>query len=129
MASIWVAENNDAVEIAGFYSLSMAAVPLSNLSDDTKKKLPRYGNVPAVRLGRLAISRNEQGKGLGKYLLTDAIIRCLRDEIAWALFLVDAKNDTARKFYENFGFFSLKENKNNLYIPRTVIEREYSFDE
>lgn len=126
VSSIWIAIRMNSREISGFYTLSMAAVPLCSLTETFQKKLPRYGNVPAVRLGRLAVSLKEQGKGLGKYLLMDSIKRCLNDEIAWALFLVDAKDDSTRKFYENFGFFSFKSQTNNLYMPRTIIESELS---
>lgn len=129
VTTIWVATRKETNTLSGFYTLSMASIPLERLSEDIQKKLPRYGNVPAVRLGRLAIAKEEQGQGLGKYLLTDAMFRCLKNEIAWALFLVDAKNETARKFYEEVGFLSLKWNVNNLYMPRSIIERERKLDE
>lgn len=129
VSTVWVAVNKETKRIVGYYSLSMAAVPLIYLDEDLKKQLPRYGMVPAARLGRLAVSKKEQGKGLGKFLVTDAMIRCLDYKIAWALFLVDAKGEKARNFYNHLGFFSLKENPNSLYISRYVIEREYFSEE
>jgi GNAT superfamily N-acetyltransferase len=125
-ASVLVAVHKETRKIGGYFTLSMAAAPLEKLTDAVKKKLPRYGNVPAIRLGRLAVAKEEQGKGLGRFLLTEAMIRCLRNEIAWAVFLVDAKDETARRYYQRFGFFSFQENPNTLYMPRPVIEKYFS---
>lgn len=125
-ASVWVAVHRETRKIDGYFTLSMAAIPLEKLPDDVKKKLPRYGNIPAIRLGRLAISKEEQGKGLGRFLLTEAMIRCLRNEIAWAVFLVDAKDENARLYYQRFGFLSLQGNPNALYMPRSVVEKYFS---
>lgn len=126
IATIWVALRQADGKTVGFYSLSMAAVPLDALPADIQKKQPRYGNVPAIRSGRLAAALEVQGRGLGKYLFTDALLRCLRNEIAWALFLVDAKDNHSRQLYSHFGFFPFQENPNHLYLPRSVIEREYN---
>src|SRR5690606_9241071 len=112
-------------KISGYFTLSMAAIPLDNLSEALKKKLPRYGNIPAIRLGRLAVAKDEQGKGLGKFLLTEAMIRCLKNEIAWAVFLVDAKDEEAKQYYLRFGFIAFQENQNSLYIPRKMIEENF----
>lgn len=127
VASVWVAVHKETTKICGYFTLSMAAIPLDQLTDDIKKKLPRYGNIPAIRLGRLAVSKEEQGKGLGRFLLTEAMIRCLQNEIAWAVFLVDAKDDHARRYYQRFGFLSFQENPNALYMPRALIETYFSF--
>jgi GNAT superfamily N-acetyltransferase len=125
-ASVWVAVHKETRNISGYFTLSMAAIPLDKLSDKIKKKLPRYGNIPAIRLGRLAVAKKEQGKGLGRFLLTEAMILCLRNEIAWALFLVDAKDDKARFYYQHLGFISIQSNPNALYMPRPVVEKYFS---
>jgi predicted GNAT family N-acyltransferase len=104
----------------------MAAVPLEKLPHTIRKKLPLYGFVPAIRLGRLAVAKQEQGKGLGRYLLTEAMIRCLQNEIAWALLVVDAKDDAARQYYQRFGFISFQDHLNSLYLPRPLIEKYFS---
>ena len=54
----------------------------TDLQEADRKRLPNYP-VPAIRMGRLAVSINEQGKGHGDYLLAHAVARCLglRDQL------------------------------------------------
>lgn len=104
--------------ILGYYSLSAAQVDAAQLGEAVRKKLPRYP-VPCFRMGRLAIAEGQQGKGIGKLLLGSAIARCLRarkDIAAYAL-IVDAKNETAKAFYERFGFVAFLNAPLILYLP------------
>jgi predicted N-acetyltransferase YhbS len=59
-------------------------------------------------LARLAVDVQERGKGLGRGLLKDALLRTLQaSEIAGLRTLVvHAKDENARLFYERFGFES-----------------------
>ena len=122
VASVFVAEENDAGAIHGFYTLSMASVLLDELPDALRRKMPRYPTIPAVRLGRLAVAQDARGTGLGAHLLMDAMARSLASEIAWAAFVVDAKDDKARSFYEKYGFLSLRDDANHLFLPRKTVE-------
>jgi predicted N-acetyltransferase YhbS len=62
--------------------------------------------VPVILLARLAVDRSEQGQGLGKGLLKDALRRVVQaaDLIGCRALLVHAKDDAAKAFYERFGF-------------------------
>ena len=57
-------------------------------------------------LARLAVDRREQGRGLGKALLKDALLRIAgaADVIGVRAVLVLAKDEDARAFYERFDF-------------------------
>ena len=90
--------------VAGFYVLSACHIHLKDLDDDARKKLPRYPTVPAVRLGRLAVERRFQGRGLGSALIADAAMRAIRSDIAAAFLLAEAKDETAAAFYRHQGF-------------------------
>lgn len=61
---------------------------------------------PVVLLARLAVDKTPQGRGVGPALLKDALIRTARaaDTIGARALLVHAKDETARSFYEHFGF-------------------------
>ena len=59
----------DGKTIAGFYTLSAHLVNLADLPESVAKRLPRYPNVPATLLGRLAVSENFRGQGIGELLL------------------------------------------------------------
>lgn len=78
-------------KIVGFYTLSAASIILTSLPNGTGRKMPRYPSVPAIRLGRLAVDASKQGQHIGSLLVLDALRRACRNELAWAIFLVDAK--------------------------------------
>jgi GNAT superfamily N-acetyltransferase len=122
IATVFVAEDAGSGVVHGFYTLSMAAILLDRLPEALARKMPRYPTVPAVRLGRLAVHQAARGRGLGTHLLMDAFARSLRSEIAWAAFIVDAKDDSARAFYVRFGFASVRDERNHLFLPRATLE-------
>ncbi|MDR3415599.1 MAG: GNAT family N-acetyltransferase [Nevskia sp.] len=104
--------------VLGYYSLSNSQIAGEQLSEDEAKTLPRHA-VPAVMLARLAVDRSQQGKRYGQWLLMDAIKRCAlvgQQSGVYAL-LVDAKNDTAKRFYERFGFTAIVGHPMTLYLP------------
>ena len=62
---------------------------------------------PSARIRREAtVDRSEAGRGLGKALLKDALLRFLgaQEIVASRVLLVHAIDDDARLFYEHFGF-------------------------
>ena len=92
------------MDIIGYYTLTATSIALNALSPEIVKKLPRYPVVPAVLLGRLAVARAAQGRGLGSTLLADALKRTSRAEFGVFAMVVDAKDEAAQHFYEHFGF-------------------------
>ena len=103
--------------IAGFYTLSATSVAVTDLPASNAKKLPRYPLVPAVRMGRLAVSNAHQGLGLGAALLANALQRAASADIAAYAFVVDAKDDQAARFYVHHGFISLPSTALTLFLP------------
>ena len=57
-------------------------------------------------LARLAVDKREQGKGIGRGLLKDALQRTTQaaDIAGIRAMVVHAKNDEARAWYEQFDF-------------------------
>jgi GNAT superfamily N-acetyltransferase len=103
--------------VGGYYTLSSTAVKLAELPENVARRLPRYPLVPATLLGRLAIDRRFQGRGYGRVLLADALLRVVRSEIASFAVVVDAKDDTARRFYERESFLPLLDEPMKLFRP------------
>jgi len=122
MAAPFVLVLGDGV-IAGYYTLSSTSVQLSELPEQTTRKLPKYPLVPATLLGRLAVDRRQQGKGYGRFLLADALYRAARSEIASFAVIVDAKDDSARRFYERESFLPFPEQPMKLFRPMVDIRR------
>ena len=115
----------DGKAIAGYYTLSQFSVKLGDLPAGTVRRLPRYPQVPATLMGRPAVDRRYQGKGVGELLLMDALRRCLAAsrEIASAAVVVDAKDSRSSAFYRKYGFLDLPAIPNRLFLPMKTIEQ------
>jgi ribosomal protein S18 acetylase RimI-like enzyme len=109
-------------KICGYYTLSNAGVRLEDIPEHLHKKLPKYPSVPAILLGRLAIDKAMQGQGLGSELMADAIFRSLNNFSAWAVMVVQAKDDKACAFYRKFQFLPLMDDPHHLYVRKVDIE-------
>lgn len=112
------AEDSKKLPIFGFYTLATGHVESTRLPADKRKRLPRYP-VPVLRMAQLGVDASQQGKGYGELLLVNALRRCARvsDEIGAYAIVVDALNDEVRSFYERYGFMSLAEDRNELFLP------------
>lgn len=117
VATCFVAIPTAQEQIAGYYTLAATSIALSAVAADIVRKLPRYPVVPAALLGRLAVSKEWRGKGLGSMLLADALLRTARTELGVFAMLVDAKDAAARRFYEHFGFTLLLDHDRRLMLP------------
>lgn len=109
--------------VVGFYTLSSTAIELASLPVELSKKLPRYPEVPAILIGRLA--RDLMFPSVGSLLLADAITRCIRvaKEIAASVIVVDSKGEAASRFYEKFGFISLPKLTDRMFLPMLTAEK------
>lgn len=120
LARVFVASPpGQAQRVAGFYTLSAASISVDSLPDKWRKKLPRYP-VPVAILGRLAVSRDAQGQGLGSILLADACKRvaAASETLAVVALVVDAKSERAAAFYQHFGFIELPGQPGRWFLPR-----------
>jgi len=110
-------------EIAGYYTLASYSVSPGELPPNVAKKLPRYPQIPAAMLGRLAIAEKYQGQGLGEHLLLDAMKRSLDQSRVMGLFalFIDAKGDNAADFYRRYEFIPLPTNPLRLFLPMKTI--------
>ncbi|KAA6184249.1 GNAT family N-acetyltransferase [Thiohalocapsa marina] len=122
VARVFVASPVEQVQvICGFYTLSAASIAAETLPDNWRKKLPRYP-VPVALLGRLAVSRQFSGQGLGSILLADACRRvaAASETLAVAAIVVDAKSASAAAFYQHFGFTEFPGQPGRWMLPRSA---------
>jgi len=98
-------------------------IDLGELPELIVRKLPRYPLVPATLLGRLAVDRRRQGKGYGRFLLADALYRAAGSEIASFAVIVDAKDDSARRFYERESFLPFPDQPMELFRPMADLKQ------
>jgi len=101
--------------VRGFYTLCASAIEADELPADVARRLPRYGLLPVTLLGRLAVDKPYHAKGVGQFLLLDALRRSLEHSksIGAMAIVVHAKDRQAAQFYQQFGFEPFKENPLN----------------
>ena len=126
MANCFVAVVEGRSAVAGYYTLSATSVFFDSLPEAFRKRLPRYPAVPAALLGRSAVDLQHRGKGLGEALLLDAVRRTLRADLAAAIFVVDAKNEEATRFYRTYSFLEIGPGLTKLYLPTTEIAKLFA---
>lgn len=123
VAVVFVLIDTSATRIAGYYTLSASDVGLDALPESARKRLPLYENVPTALLGRLAVDERYRGHSLGKLLLADAL-RCVASAQQhvgiWGI-SVTAIDDSARSFYEHFGFTRIPDEPYHLFVPLASI--------
>ena len=123
VSACYVALEKTTGRIAGYYTLSAADVPVSDLPAVMTRRLPRYPSVPAARIGRLAIDGRFRGRRLGGALLLNAAMRALRSEIAVFALVVDAKDGEAAAFYRHHGFSALASSPLQLIAPTETFRK------
>jgi GNAT superfamily N-acetyltransferase len=118
----FVASPRDAPSrVLGYYALSPASLAYGAPSI-VKRGLGRY-EVPAFRLGRLAVDRTVQGHGLGGQLLLAAGTRCLAvaEQVGGVALIIDAKSERAATWYAGYGAVPLEDAPLTLVLPLATI--------
>ena len=90
--------------VVGYYALAAGAVAPADATGRARRNMP--DPVPVMVIGRLAVASSFQGRGLGRALLRDAVLRTLQaaDIVGIRALLVHAVSEEAKRFYERCGF-------------------------
>lgn len=109
--------------VFGFFTISICQMLGEHVPAKWTRRLPHQ--IPAVRLGRLAVARARQGAGYGKVLLVEALHRVARvvDLAGGIGVFVDAKDEAAAAFYARFGFEPTPSHPLTLFMPAETIRR------
>jgi predicted N-acetyltransferase YhbS len=93
--------------VAGYFSLTVGQIDTVDAPQRVRQGMGAYP-VPVVILARLAVSVQDQGRGIGYGLLQDAIRRTLliADQAGIRAMLTHPLDDEAARFYLRFGFVS-----------------------
>lgn len=122
LAACFVLIENSTEKIAGFFTLSAASIPLSDLPDAERKKVGKYAAVPAARVGRLATHSGYQGQGLGTAMLARAMHYAATSPVACFAVLVDAKDEAAARFYERHGYIRFTSRPLTLFLAVKTVQ-------
>ena len=113
-------------EIIAYMSLVACEVLADDIPHQWKKKYP--DRIPVAKLTKLAVAVEQQRNGYGEILLIDAMQKTLNasQTIGIAGLFVDAKHQQAKAYYHQFGFISLPEQLDNMFIAISTIARSFS---
>jgi GNAT superfamily N-acetyltransferase len=104
-ARVYVVHDREQNRVVGYHALCAASISPRDASPRARRGMPRHP-IPAVLLARLAVDRSVQDRGLGAFLLRDAMARTLAAaaELGIRVMLVHALDESARSFYLRHGF-------------------------
>ncbi len=114
----------DEDRVIGYYSLSVGSAAYKEASDRVTKGLARHP-VPVMILARLAVDADKQGRGVGRGLLKDCLLRTLQasDIAGIRALLVHAKDEEAKQWYMQFDFDPSPTDPMHLYLLMKDIKK------
>jgi GNAT superfamily N-acetyltransferase len=91
--------------VIGYYSLAVGQIEYNDAPERLRNGLARHP-VPIMLLARLAVDKNWQQQGVWRSLLRDAVLRTMQaaDIAGIRALAVHAKDEQARRYYEQFDF-------------------------
>lgn len=112
----YVALADRGTDVIGFVTISVGQVEARALP--ALLKLPRHP-VPMLRIGRLAVDKRHQGKGVGQDLLVFALRLALEfaERVGLYAVVVDAKDTQAAEFYRRLHFEPTLDDELCLFLP------------
>ncbi len=95
-------------QVVGFHALAAGTVASADATGRLMKGQPKSRPVPIILLARLGVDLGHQGRGLGRSLLQDAMVRAdaAAESVGARALTVHAINQGARLWYGRFGFES-----------------------
>lgn len=107
----------EGARVVGYYCLATGGVTRTSVPRKIRHGLP--DPVPVMILGRLAVDKSYQRRGIGSGLLRDALQRTLQvsQQVGVRAVLVHAIDDEARAFYAACGFSEFPTGSRTLYLP------------
>ena len=104
-AKTFVVADDD--RVVGYFSLTVGQVDTLEAPERIRKGMGQYP-IPVVILARLAVSIQDQGKGIGFGMLQDAILRTLliAEQAGIRAMLTHPIDEEASSFYTRFGFIA-----------------------
>lgn len=114
---------DDKDEVVGYFTLATAQVVYEDIPDEYRGKLPKY-TIPSLRIAHLAVDKNLQGKGIGKWLLAQAFIKIVHAaEITGLYFIIVDEKETSKSFYEHYGFIKFKDKELSYFLTVEAVRK------
>jgi len=117
----------EGVRVVGYVSIAAGAVERASAPGKVRRNAP--DTIPVSVIGRLAVSRDHAGKGLGADILADALrrIAIASQSLGIAAALVHAKDDAAKRFYMRCAeFMEYPAGSRTLFLPIETVVAAFS---
>lgn len=114
-------------QVVAYFCISAGAVERAAAPGKVRCNAP--DTVPVSVIGRLAVSRNHAGRGLGADMLSDALrrIAVASQSIGIGAVLVHAKDDAAKRFYMKCAeFIEYPADSRTLFLPIETVVAAFS---
>lgn len=113
-------------QVVGFYALAANAIARLNAPKSIARNTP--DPIPVILLGRLGVHEREQGGGLGRALLRDALLRSMRaaETIGVRAVMVAAISESAAAFYQKYEFIPSPVDPMLLFLPMLHIRQQFA---
>jgi GNAT superfamily N-acetyltransferase len=110
--------------ILGYFTLCSFGLAPGTVPEAARKIIPRYPVVSATLIGRLAVHKHYQGRGLGAMILTAALRKAYENAevVGSSMVVVDAIDEVAARFYTAHGFIRLPDSMRLILPMRTIGE-------
>lgn len=107
--------------VIGYYTLSAGSVAHVSTPGRMRRNMP--DPIPVIVLGRFAVDRGYQAKGVGAGMLRDALLRSLNvaREIGVRAVLLHSLSEAAKRFYVTHGFIESPLDPLTLMLPIETI--------
>ena len=113
--------------VVAYFCISAGAVQRATAPGKVRRNAP--DTIPVSVIGRLAVSRDHAGKGLGADILSDALrrIAVASQSIGIGAVLVHAKDEAAKRFYVKCAeFIEYPEDSRTLFLPIETVVTAFS---
>lgn len=113
--------------VVAYFCISAGAIDRGSAPGKLRRNAP--GTIPISVIGRLAVSRDHTGKGLGSDILADALrrIAIASQSIGIGAVLVHAKDDAAKRFYmARAEFIEYPKESRTLFLPIETVVAAFS---
>jgi GNAT superfamily N-acetyltransferase len=103
--------------VVGYHALTAASIEHEDATERVRRGMPRHP-LPVILLARLAVDRSVQGRGVGSWLLADAMRRSVAaaERVGIRALVVHAIDERARAFYVKHGLSSSSSDPQHLMI-------------
>lgn len=118
---------DDSNQVVAYFCISAGAVERAAAPGKVRRNAP--DTIPVSVIGRLAVSRDHAGKGLGADLLADALrrIAVVSQSIGIGAVLVHTKGEAAKRFYLRCAeFIEYPEDSRTLFLPIETVVAAFS---